>query len=114
MSRVKVCPNSLCTSYDTFRKFSMSDNYCPKCGQKLVEVCKTKKCNHPLTDAEGEFCHSCQSKKDQRKAQIKNAGIQAKNIGEQAITVYSSRSLRPWIVEAGRAFFLMAPRRTAS
>lgn len=37
-----------------------------------------------------------------------------KNIGEQEITVYSSSSLRPWIVEAGRAFFLMAPRRTAS
>lgn len=87
MSRVKGCPNPLCTSYNTFRKFSMSDNYFPKCGQKLVEVCKTKKCNHPLTDADGEFCHSCQSKKDQRKAQIKNAGIQAKNIGEQAIDI---------------------------
>lgn len=36
-----------------------------------------------------------------------------KNIGEQEITVYSSSLFNPWVVEAGRAFFMMAPRRTA-
>ena len=87
VTRVKGCLNNLCASNHTLKKFDSSDNYCPKCGQKLVEVYKTKKCYHPLTENDGEYCRSCQDKKNKQKEQLKNAGIQAKNIGEQAIKI---------------------------
>lgn len=87
MTRVKGCPNELCASNHDYKKFDVKDNFCPKCGQKLVEVCKTKKCYRPLTESDGEYCHVCQDKKDKRKEKVHQAGLQAKKVGEQAIEV---------------------------
>lgn len=67
---IKGCMNSECIANQKRMNFSLSNDYCPKCGQKLSYVCKD--CRMELDDDTKRYCIRCMNKRrDKREQPIK-------------------------------------------
>ena len=86
--RVKGCPNPDCENHIKKIKLKATDEFCPKCGESLVLVCK--KCFGEIQDLGPEHvkCRHCmeeaQAKKEQR---IEKAKDVAKKAGGAVVGV---------------------------
>lgn len=67
MAKVKGCNNEKCIAHKTKITYKTTDEYCSKCGNKLVYVCK--KCYKPV-DKGQELCVLHQAEKAAQKAKM--------------------------------------------
>lgn len=81
MTKVKGCVNYICSAYEKKVTYKESEDFCSRCGQKLVHVCK--KCYTPI-DSSKKYCDKCKERRDNRNKKIKKAVVSA---GSVALTV---------------------------
>ena len=55
---IKGCINEECIANKKKMKYKKDDVYCPKCGSKLVHVCK--KCYRPI-EGDKKLCMRCEA-----------------------------------------------------
>lgn len=79
--RVKGCPNSDCENHIKKLRFKTTDEYCSKCGEPLVFVCK--KCFSEIQDSGPEHtkCTHCMEEAQAKKEQYID---KAKDIAKKA------------------------------
>ena len=77
MPKVKGCPNLDCELNKKHIHFNKKDNYCSKCGTKLLYVCKNKRCYTFLDINDGDYCLKCQAEIDDRNDTIKEGIVKA-------------------------------------
>ena len=76
--RKKGCPNESCERHQKKIMLKATEEYCPKCGTKLIYVCS--KCFREIEDIDSKhrICSLCeaegQEKKDAAAGKAKNAG----------------------------------------
>ncbi len=76
--RKKGCPNESCERHQKKIMLKATEEYCPKCGTKLIYVCA--KCFREIEDIDSKhrICSLCeaegQEKKDAAAGKAKNAG----------------------------------------
>ncbi len=82
-NRKKACPNVNCDTYKK-KKYDVSVNYCPICGEKLIFVCKSSKCFKPIEDKgpKHNICEECIAKREDMKAEVEN---KVKKVGGAAV-----------------------------
>ena len=82
-TRKKGCPNPGCEKNQNHFKYNADDVYCTLCSEKLVYVCKSKKCFKRIedTDINHKYCAICEAKWEDRKKKEKD---QAKKIAAGA------------------------------
>ena len=85
---VKGCMNPECVANQKKTSFSLSNDYCPKCGQKLSYVCKD--CRMELDDDTRRYCVRCENiRRDNReqlgKVVLGKIGEGAKAVGDFAV-----------------------------
>ena len=75
--RAKGCPNETCPMHKEKKKQSAENEYCPKCGSRLIFVCE--KCFAEIEDIDYSHrkCKRCEAeaaeKKEKTKDAVKNA-----------------------------------------
>lgn len=84
---VKGCMNPECVANQKKTNYSLSNDYCPKCGQKLSYVCKD--CRMELDDDTRRYCVRCENiRRDNReqlgKVFLEKLGEGAKAVGDFA------------------------------
>lgn len=86
--RVKGCPNETCPMHKEKKKQSAENEYCPKCGSRLIFVCE--KCFAEIEDIDYSHrkCKRCEAeaaeKKEKAKDAVKNA---AEKVGAAGVAV---------------------------
>ena len=79
--RAKGCPNPSCENHIKKVKIKASDDFCPKCGEPLIFVCKKCFCEIQDLGMEHTKCTHCmeeaQAKKEQRIEMAKDYGKKA-------------------------------------
>ena len=70
--RKKGCPNEECERHQKKIKLKATEEYCPKCGAKLIFVCA--KCFREIEDLDPKhrICKLCEAKKDEKRAEVVN------------------------------------------
>ena len=88
--RVKGCPNEKCICNIKRIKQKPDNEYCPKCGTKLIFVCE--KCFTEIEDLgkKHRICKSCEAKADLKKKRVKEKAISAGGKAAGATTVICS------------------------
>lgn len=81
MGRVKGCMNESCLANQKSITYKEENDYCPKCGNKLYNVCK--KCYTQLPDNAARYCVRCIAEKQDRKDKAKDRALK---IGVSMIT----------------------------
>ena len=85
MKAFKGCTNTDCIEYKKTH-YKKDDQYCPKCGKPLSFVCA--ECWKPLEDGSEKYCISCKAKKEQKRAEqrdaVKKVGL---GVGKAVTTV---------------------------
>ena len=80
--RAKGCPTENCVMHTEKVKQSADNDFCPKCGAKLVYVCK--KCFRQIEDVDPkhQICELCEAKAEEKHREWKDKakGIAAKVI----------------------------------
>lgn len=80
--RAKGCPTENCVMHTEKVKQSADNDFCPKCGAKLVYVCK--KCFRQIEDVDPkhQICELCEAKAEEKHREWKDKakGIAAKGI----------------------------------
>ena len=80
--RAKGCPTENCVMHTEKVKQSADNDFCPKCGAKLVYVCK--KCFRQIEDVDPKHqsCELCEAKAEEKHREWKDKakGIAAKGI----------------------------------
>lgn len=78
--RAKGCPTENCVMHTEKVKQSADNDFCPKCGAKLVYVCK--KCFRQIEDVDPkhQICELCEAKAEEKHREWKDKakGIAAK------------------------------------
>lgn len=71
--RAKGCPNETCPMHKEKKKQPAGNEYCPKCGSKLIYVCE--KCFAEIEDIDYSHkkCKRCEAEAAERKEKAKNA-----------------------------------------
>lgn len=86
--RVKGCPNEACPMHNEKKKQPAENEYCPKCGSRLIFVCE--KCFAEIEDIDYSHrkCKRCEAesleKKEKAKDTVKNA---AGKVGTAGVAV---------------------------
>ena len=80
--RKKGCPNELCERHQKRIMYKTTEEYCPKCGTKLIYVCS--KCFREIEDIDPEhkICSLCEAEKQEKK---EAAVGKAKSAGKAAV-----------------------------
>lgn len=74
MANVKGCINAACVAHEKQTLYKDVDDYCSKCGSRLVYVCK--KCHTQLPDSSEQLCERCLAEKqDKKDRNLKRAGV---------------------------------------
>lgn len=83
-NRKKGCPNASCERNQKKIKLSATEQFCPKCGAKLVYVCT--KCFREIEDIDlkHKICKLCEAESSDKKQKI---GDMAKKAGGAAVGV---------------------------
>lgn len=80
--RAKGCPTENCVMHTEKVKQSADNDFCPKCGAKLVYVCQ--KCFRQIEDVDPkhQICELCEAKAEEKHREWKDKakGIAAKGI----------------------------------
>ncbi len=76
--RKKGCPNEKCEMHKKKKFQSLENDYCPKCGTKLVFVCT--KCFRQIEDIDYKhrICNLCEAKEEEKKQNVINGIKKAK------------------------------------
>lgn len=86
--RVKGCPNEACEMHTKKKKQPAENDYCPKCGTKLIFVCEKCFCEIEDIDSKHKLCLRCEAeaaeKKEKMKDDVKNIGGKAAALGAAA------------------------------
>lgn len=71
--RKKGCPNTICEMHENKVKQKKENDYCPKCGAKLIYVCS--KCFKEIQDIDTNhhICKKCEIEKEEKVAKRKEA-----------------------------------------
>lgn len=91
--RVKGCPNVNCEMHKNKKQQDNKNDYCPKCGTKLVYVCK--KCFKEIEDngPSHTICSLCEAKEEEKKQKmaddLKNVGTVALSAGAGIVALAS-------------------------
>lgn len=89
MANVKGCINAACVAHEKQTLYKDVDDYCSKCGNRLVYVCK--KCHTQLPDSSKQFCEYCLAEKqDKTDRTLKKVGVIASGaaaVGIAAVNV---------------------------
>ena len=72
MKAFKGCVNNRCKAYKK-EHYKDSFDHCPVCGEKLEYVCAD--CWKVMDDNSEKYCASCKAKREQKREQIKSAGL---------------------------------------
>ncbi len=82
--RKKGCPNEKCEMHKKKKFQSLENDYCPKCGTKLVFVCT--KCFRQIEDIDYKhrICSLCEAKEAEKKQRMKDNAV---NVGRVAAAV---------------------------
>ena len=86
--RSKGCPNSSCEEHKKKVKHKTDDDFCPKCGSRLIYVCS--KCFKEIedTDEKHRICKRCKTESDEMKSKMKDGALKAgKSVAGLAGTV---------------------------
>ena len=85
--RTKGCPNESCAMHADKKKQSADNEYCPKCGSKLILVCE--KCFTEIEDIDYNHkrCKRGEAEAIEKKEKAKET---AKNIGGKVVAVGAS------------------------
>lgn len=77
--RKKGCPNESCILYTKKVKQSAENDFCPKCGTKLIYVCAHAKCFDEIEDLgpKHRICSSCEIEIQEKKQKVADG---AKNV----------------------------------
>ena len=89
--RVKGCPNENCIDHQNKVKQRVENDYCPKCGCKLVYVCSN--CFSEIEDLgpEHRVCRACEAKAAEKAAHRREVLKQAgEKVGGAAFAVGSA------------------------
>lgn len=66
--RVKGCPTEGCQMHDEKKRRPADDEFCPKCGARLIFVCKKCFCEIEDIDSDHRICARCEAElKDKQK-----------------------------------------------
>lgn len=85
MVSVKGCINEACVAHEKQMLYKDVDDYCSKCGNRLVYVCK--KCHTQLPDSSKQFCEYCLAeKRDKKDRNLKRAGVVMGGVAAVGIT----------------------------
>ncbi len=68
--RIKGCPNENCEQRQKKIKYKSSDEYCPKCGSRLIFVCN--KCFSQIEDIDPshKICKRCEAESQEKKDKV--------------------------------------------
>ena len=78
--RIKGCPNENCPEHLNKKKYKADDNFCKKCGMRLIYVCSI--CHKEIEDIEGHLlCMNCEAAQKDDGGKIAHA---AKIAGREA------------------------------
>lgn len=82
--RKKGCPNESCERHNDKIKLKATEEFCPKCGTKLIFVCS--KCFKEIEDGDPNhrICRLCDAKRQEKKKVI---AVKAKEAGKAAAGV---------------------------
>jgi len=86
--RSKGCPNSSCEGYKKKIKHKSDDDFCPKCGSRLIYVCS--KCFKEIEDTNEKhrICKRCKTESDELKNKMKDGALKVgKSVAGLAGTV---------------------------
>lgn len=74
--RVKGCPNESCEMHKEEFKYANDDNYCVKCGTKLIYVCA--KCFGEIedNDEKRKICYRCEAEAKERSNKVKDTVVE--------------------------------------
>ncbi|MFR7984128.1 MAG: hypothetical protein ACLU9N_01060 [Clostridia bacterium] len=92
--RVKGCPNETCSMHNEKKKQPAENEYCPKCGSRLIFVCE--KCFAEIEDIDYSHkkCKRCEveaiEKKEKTKDAVKNA---AGKVGAAGVAVVGAAAV---------------------
>lgn len=80
--RIKGCPNESCVMHSNKKKYEADNDYCPKCGTKLIYVCS--KCFTEIEDIDENHrkCKRCEAEADVKKEKAKELG---KNVAGKVV-----------------------------
>ena len=87
MKKLKGCFNEKCIAYEKREKYNEDYSYCPKCGEKLKYVCRSKKCYTLLDEPLHIYCDACLKRKAEQKEDIKNNAKEVINIAPKIATI---------------------------
>lgn len=70
--RVKGCPNETCPMHKEKKRQSVENDYCPKCGSRLIFVCE--KCFAEIEDIDYSHkkCKRCEAEAAEKKEKTKD------------------------------------------
>ena len=70
--RVKGCPNEACPMHNEKKKQPAENEYCPKCGSRLIFVCE--KCFAEIEDIDYSHkkCRRCETETAEKKEKVKD------------------------------------------
>ena len=71
--RAKGCPNESCPMHNEKKKQPAKNEYCPKCGSRLIFVCE--KCFEEIEDIDYSHrkCKRCEAEAAEKKEKVKDA-----------------------------------------
>ena len=91
--RKKGCPNEECERHQKKIKMKATDEFCPKCGTRLVYVCS--KCFTEIEDIDPKhkICKLCEAKEQELKNKVANkakaaGGVAAGAVGAVGVGIY--------------------------
>ena len=70
MKSVRGCTNQECDSYKESVQYNKDFDYCPKCGSKLMAVCRSRGCHTFIDNPDGIYCARCLAKRKDRLDQV--------------------------------------------
>ena len=80
--RVKGCPNEACEMHTKKKKQPAENDYCPKCGAKLIFVCEKCFCEIEDIDSKHKLCLRCEAEASEKKEKMKE---DVKNMGSKVV-----------------------------
>ena len=91
--RKKGCPNEECERHQKKIKMKATDEFCPKCGTRLVYVCSKCFTEIENIDPKHKICKLCEAKEQQLKNNVAKkakaaGGVAAAGVGAVAVKAY--------------------------
>lgn len=98
MPKIKGCVNKQCEAYKKKVTYKKNEEYCSKCGHRLVYVCK--KCYKPISE-KNKYCIIHQAEQDDEKAKRKKVivGVGGAVLGIGALVCAGSKNIIEHIVK---------------